>query len=121
MTYQEAKAFLRGAIASKDASDWEERLVASPGQLSVIDTSTAGELPEGDSYGDQFLRSLMVIWRHIAGRSQVDSDLIGILVFTAPTIRWLAADPKHDQTRIPQISLILDSICLSSLVPKTGS
>jgi len=31
-------------------------------------------------------------------------------------IRALAAEPQHADTRIPQISLMLDAICVSSLV-----
>jgi len=46
MTYQEAKEILRDAVAPRDARDLTARLLASPGRLNLIDTSTAGELPE---------------------------------------------------------------------------
>ena len=119
MTYQEAKEILRDAIAPRDERDLMTRLVASPGRLSTIDASTAGELPKGDSFADEFLRALFVVWRHIAGQKLVERDLIGILVLLDLPIRKLAAEPRHSDTRIPQISMILDAICLSSLSPKS--
>lgn len=117
MTYQEAKQILRDAVAPRDAQvqDFETRLAASPGQLSLIDTSTAGELPKGDSYADEILRALLVVRRQIAGQRMIESELLGILVFLDIPIRLLAAKPQNDQTRIPQISVILDAVCLSSM------
>jgi hypothetical protein len=120
MTYQEATEILRDAIGPRDELDLTTRLLASPGRLSVIDVSTAGELPEGDAYGDQILRSLMVVWRHIAGHSLVERDLLGILVLLDLPIRVLAADQRHADTRIPQISLILDVICMSCMFSNTA-
>ena len=117
MTYQEAKEFLREAAAPRGKGDLMTWLSESPGRLSPIDTSTVGELPEGDSYGDQFLRALLIVRRHIAGQKMVERELLGILVLLDLPIRKLAAEPKHDDTRIPQISLILDGICMISLMP----
>ena len=117
MTYQEAKELLRDAVAPRDERDLRTRLLASPGRLSVIDASTAGDLPGGDAYGDQILRSLMVVWRHIAGHSLVDRDLLGILVLLDMPLRVLAADQRHADTRVPQISLILDAISMSCMSP----
>lgn len=117
MTYHEAKAILRDAIGpQQNVPDFESRLKASPGRLSLMDTSTAGELPEGDSYGDQILRALLVVRRQIAGQRMVESELIGILVFMDLPIRVLAAKDQNSNTRIPQISIILDGICMLSLV-----
>ncbi len=118
MTYQEAIQILRDAIGPRDERDLMTRLVASPGKLSVMDTSTSGKLPEGDSYGDEILRSLMVVWRYVAAHRLIERELLGILVLMDIPIRTLAAEPRHDHTRIPQISLILDVICLSSLAEK---
>jgi hypothetical protein len=118
MTYQEAKAILRDAIAPRHKRDFMTRLVASPGKLSVMEASTAGKLPEGDSYGDEILRSLMMVWRYVAEHNLVERELLGILVLMDIPIRSLAAEPRHTGTRIPQISLILDSISLSSLAEK---
>ena len=118
MTYQEAKAILHDAIAPRDGRDLTSRLVASPGRLSLMDTSTAGELPEGDSYADQILRALLVVRCHIVSQPMVERELVGILVFLDLPIRVLAAEPQHSDTRIPQISLILDAVCMSSLFPQ---
>lgn len=117
MTYHEAKEILRDAVAPRDAhvQDFETRLAASPGRLGLIDTSTAGELPQGDSYADQILRALLVVRRQIAGQRMIESELLGTLVFLDIPIRVLAAKPLHEQTRIPQISLILDAVCLTSM------
>ena len=115
MTYQEAKEILRDAVAPQDATDLETRLLDSPGRMTLIDTSTAGALPEGDSYADQILRALLVLWRHIVGQRMVERELLGILVLLDLPIRVLAAEERHSETRIPQISLILDAVCLSSL------
>lgn len=117
MTYQEAKEILHDAIAPRDAQAPEliVRLAASPGRLSAIDTSTAGPLPEGDSYADELLRALLVVRRHIAGQRTVERDLLGVLVFLDFRIRMLAAEQRHSNTRIPQIALTLDAICLSSI------
>lgn len=115
MTYSEAKEILRDAVGPRDERDVTTRLVASPGTLSTIDASTSGNLPEGDSYADQILRSLMVVWKYVAEHRMVDRELLGILVLMDIPIRTLAAEPRHGKTRIPQISLILDAICMSSL------
>ena len=120
MTHHEAKEILRDAIAPRDARDLTTRLLDSPGRISTIDTSTVGELPEGESYGDQILRALLVVRRHIVGQSLVERDLLGILLLLDIPIRVLAADPRYSGTRIPQISLILDVICLSSMSPDTA-
>jgi hypothetical protein len=98
MTYQEAKDVLRDAIGPRDELDVTTRLLASPGRLSVIDASTADELPKGDTYGDQVLRSLMVVWRPIAAHSLVERDLLGILVLLETPIRVLA---ETRETPIP--------------------
>ena len=118
MTYQEAIQILCDAIATRDERDLMTRLVASPGKLSVMDTSTSGTLPEGDSYGDEILRPLMIVWRYVAEHRLVERELLGVLVLLDIPIRTLAAEPRHAQTRIPQISLILDSICLSSFAER---
>ena len=117
MTYPEAKKILRDALGPRDERDLTTRLVASPGTLGVIDVSTAGKLPDGDSYGDQILRALMIVWRYVAEHRLVDRELLGILVLMDIPVRRLAAEPRHGQTRIPQISIILDAICLTSLSP----
>jgi hypothetical protein len=117
MTYQEAKEILRDAIAPRDGRDLTSRLLASPGRLSLIDTSTAGELPEGDSYADQILRALLVVRRHIVRQTMIERELVGVLVFLDLPIRVLAAEPRHSDTRIPQISLVLDAVCMASLSP----
>jgi hypothetical protein len=119
MTYPEAKEILRNAVAPRDERDLETRLVASPGRLSLLDTSTAGELPEGDSYADQILRALLVVRRHIASQRLVERDLIGILVLLDLPVRVLAAESQHSNTRIPQISIMLDAVCMSSMLPGT--
>ncbi len=118
MTYQEAIQILRDAIGPRDERDLTARLVASPGRLGAMDTSTSGKLPEGDSYGDEILRSLVIVWRYVAEHRLVERELLGILVFMDIPIRTLAAEPRHANTRIPQISLILDVICLSSLADR---
>lgn len=111
MTYPDAKRILREALTGD--GDFTSRLVASPGRLSAVDSSTAGELPTGQSYGDEILRSLLMVRRHIVGQSVVDRDLMGCLIQLAAPIRVLAADSRYAETRIPQLSLILDAICLS--------
>ncbi len=115
MTYPEAKEILRDALVAPDGRDFTSRLVASPGRLSVIDASTSGELPPGDAYGDRILRSLLVVWRHIAGQSAVERELMGILLELAAPIGVLGADTRYADTRIPQISLTLDAISMSCL------
>jgi hypothetical protein len=115
MTYPEAKKILRDAVAPRDAQDLESRLLASPGRLSLIDSSTVGDLPEGDSYADQILRALLVVRRHIVGQRLIERDLLGIFLLLDLPIRVLAAESQHSETRIPQISLILDFICLSCM------
>jgi hypothetical protein len=115
MDYQKAKEILRDAVATPGLGDVMTRLSESPGQLSVIDTSTAGKLPEGDSYGDQILRAMLVVRRQMAGRSMVERELVGIFVFLDIPIRTLAAKREYDGTRIPQISLILDAICIECM------
>jgi hypothetical protein len=117
MTYQEAKEILRDAIAPRDEGDLTSRLLASPGRLSLIDTSTAGELPEGDSYADQILRALLVVRRQIVRQTMIERELVGILVFLDLPVRVLAAESRHSETRIPQISLILDAVCMASMSP----
>jgi len=118
MTYQKAIQILRDAIGPRDERDLMTRLAASPGKLSVMDASTSGKLPEGDSYGDDILRSLMIVWRYVAEHRLVERELLGALVLLDIPIRTLAAEPRHADTRIPQISLILDSICMSSLAER---
>ncbi|HTV40519.1 MAG TPA: hypothetical protein VMF08_08090 [Candidatus Sulfotelmatobacter sp.] len=115
MTYPEAKEILRDAVAPRGEQDLTARLSASPGRLSLMDTSTAGELPEGDSYADQVLRALLVVRRHIVGQRMVERDLMGILLFLDSPVRVLAAEARHSETSIPQISMVLDSICMSSI------
>lgn len=115
MTYREAKEVLRDAVWPHDGRDLESRLLASPGRLSVIDTLTAGELPEGDSYADQILRAVLVIRRHIVSQRLVERDLIGILVFLYLPVRLLGAESRHSDTRIPQIVLMLEGICMLSM------
>jgi len=105
MTYEEAKEILRDAVAPRDVRDLTARLLASPGRLSLVDTSTVGELPKGDSYADEILRALLVVRRHIVGQRLIERDLLGILVFLDLPVRVLAAEPRHSDTRIPQISL----------------
>jgi len=117
MTYQDAKDILRDAIAPRDERDLTSRLLASPGRLSLIDTSTAGELPEGDSYGDEILRALLVVRRHIFSQTMIERDLVGIFLLLDLPIRVLAAEPRYSDTRIPQISQILDVVCLTSMSP----
>src|SRR5277367_1004133 len=102
MTYQEAIQILRDAVAPRDGRDLVARLVASPGKLSLIDASTCGKLPEGDSYGDDILRSLMIVWRHVAEHRLVERELLGALVLLDIPVRTLAADLRHADTRIPQ-------------------
>lgn len=120
MTYQEAKEVLSDAVAPRGERDLTARLLASPGRLSLIDTSTAGELPEGDSYADEILRALLVVRRHIVGQRMVEHDLLGIVAFLYLPVRQLAAELRHSDTRIPQIVLILDAICMSSMSPNTA-
>src|ERR1700722_16274713 len=117
MIYSEAKAILRDAIGPPQAElDFESRLRASPGRLSPMDSSTAGKLPEEDSYSDPILRALLVVRREIAGQNMVEHDLIGILVLLDLPIRMLATKPEYSDTRIPQISIIMDAICMTNLV-----
>ncbi len=101
---------LRDASGLQSGKDLAARLLASPGQLREFDSSTAGELPEGDSLGDQILRSLMVIKRHLVGQTMMELDLAAILVEVALPVRLLAADRQNAHTRIPQISLALDFV-----------
>jgi hypothetical protein len=118
MTYQEAKQILRDAVASQGPESFEARFLNSPGRLSPIDTSMRGELPKGDSYGDQILRALLVVQRQIVSQSMVERELLGILVFLDLPIRILAAKPELDKTRAPQISLILDAICAGCMASR---
>jgi len=121
MTYHDAKSVLRDGAWPADGQDFTSRLLASPGKMSAIDTSTAGELPEGDSYADEILRSLLVVRRHIVDQSTVERDLMGMLIELAAPIRVLASESRrHADTRIPQISLILDAICMSSAFMSLG-
>ncbi|HEY1790004.1 MAG TPA: hypothetical protein VGJ73_17795 [Verrucomicrobiae bacterium] len=121
MTYLEAKEILRDAVAPRSERDLTARLMASAGRMSAMDTSTAGDLPAGDSYADQILRALLVVRRHIAGQHLVEHDLLGILLFLDLPVRVLASESQHSETRIPQISLILDAICMSSMSANTSS
>jgi hypothetical protein len=118
MTYQEAKDILRDAVAPQGAESFEARLSNSPGQLSLMDTSTRGELPEGDSYGDKILQALLVVRREIVGKSTVERELIGMLIFLDVPIRIVAARPELANTRAPQISLILDAISMECLASR---
>ena len=89
------------------------RLVASPERLSPFDSSTAGELPGGDALGDQILRALLVVQRHLIGQKMVERDLTHILLDLVVPVRVLAADSHYAQTRIPQIAIAFDMIILS--------
>lgn len=113
MTFPDAKRILRDALTGD--GDFTSRLLASPGRLSPVDTSTAGELPIGQSYGDDVLRSLLTVRRHIVGQSVVEREVMGCLIQLAAPIRVLAADSRYAETRIPQLSLILDAISLSCM------
>ncbi len=110
MTYQDAKELLRDASGIQNGRDLRQRLLASPGRLNPFDTSTAGALPKGDSLGDQILRSLLVVRRYLVDQRTMERDLAGILVELVVCVRLLAAQPQNDQTRIPQISIVLDLI-----------
>jgi hypothetical protein len=110
MTYQEAKELLRDVSGLQNGRDLTQRLLASPGQLSEFDSSTAGKLPEGDALGDQILRSLLVVGRHLVGQKVMERDLAAILVELALPVRLLASDQQNAHTRIPQISLALDFV-----------
>ena len=113
MTYSEAKDILRDAVLPQDGLDVASRLEASPGRESLVDMSTVGELPSGDAYADQILRALLVVWRHIVEDSMVDRELLGILVWLGTPIRLFAADSRYAGTRLPQIAIALDAICMS--------
>jgi hypothetical protein len=110
MTYHEAKEILRDASGIQSGRDLRPRLVASAGRLSPFDSSTIGELPEGDTLGDQMLRSLLIVRRHLV---EIERDLALILLQLVVPVRVLAADPRYADTRIPQISLAFDIIILS--------
>ncbi len=122
MDYRDAKAILRDALTPPlNVPDFTSRLVASPGRMSALDASTSGNLPEGDTYGDRILQSLLVVWHHVVGQSMVERELAGILIQLAAPIRVLAADSGYSDTRIPQISLILDAISLSCMAQPGGA
>ena len=110
MTYHDAKEFLKDASGMYNGLELTPRLLASPGALVQMDTSTAGDLPNGDSFGDQILRALLVVRRHLVGPPMMERELAGILVELAVPIRLLAAEEQNANTRIPQISLALDMI-----------
>ena len=121
MDYRGAKTILRDALTPPaNVPDFTSRLVASPGRMSAIDASTAGNLPEGDTYGDRILQSLLVVWRYVVGQTMVERELAGILIQLAAPIRVLAADSGYSDTRIPQILLILDAISLSCMAQPEG-
>ena len=113
MTYPDAKALLRDALVSPDGLDFESRLIKSPGTLSLVDMSTAGELPSGDAYADEVLRALLVIWREVVKHDMIERELLGIFGQLATPIRILGSDPRHSTTRLPQLVLALHSICMS--------
>ena len=114
MTYPEAKEVLRDASGIQNGLDITERLTASPGRLTPFDSSTAGELPEGDSLGDEVLRALLVVRRHLVGQTMVERDLMHILMELSTPVRLLAVDEQYRHTRIPQISLLLSIIPCSA-------
>jgi len=113
MTYPVAKEILCDASGIQNGRDLMTRLVASPGRLSPFDSSTAGELPDGDALGDQILRALLVVQRHLIGQKMVERDLTHILLELVVPVRVLAADSQYAQTRIPQIAIAFDMIILS--------
>ena len=110
MTYREAKELLRDASGLQGGGDLTPRLLASPGELREFDSSTTGGLPEGDSLADQILRALLVVRNHLADQRMIERDLAGILVEITLPVRLLASQEWTAQTRIPQISIVLDII-----------
>src|SRR6185369_9194928 len=110
MTYVEAKQVLRDASGMWGGRFFRERLIESPGRLSLIDSSTQGALPERDSFADDVLRALMVVHRHTVWDKTLERDLVSVLVELWIHARLLSLEEQNSGTRIPQIVMVCDWI-----------